>query len=215
MSQALFDLEAYVTSKFRRTGASFFFLKMFLMWIFLKTLLNLLQYCFCFMFLIFWPWGMWDFSSPTRDWTSTTYVGGHSLNHWTARKTPRSFIFGLNIFIFLFMGSETCQNFPGHYFPGSDHHYVISKPSLQEPRLILCTKAVQQPLGILCCLGRFWHILWNFWRHNPSPMPLERILCSQRLSHVPFKHNGNWAIELYTGFSKGSSIMWQLCHGQQ
>ena len=30
----------------------------------LKSLLNLLQYCFCFI-LGFWPWGMWDLSSQT------------------------------------------------------------------------------------------------------------------------------------------------------
>ena len=29
-------------------------------YIFFKSLLNLLQYCFCFMFLVFWPQGMWD-----------------------------------------------------------------------------------------------------------------------------------------------------------
>ena len=38
----------------------------------LKYLLNLLQYCFCFMFcfvLFFWPRDMWDPSSLTRDQT--------------------------------------------------------------------------------------------------------------------------------------------------
>ena len=33
----------------------------------LKSLLNLLQFCFCFMFCFFWPGGMWDLSSLTRD----------------------------------------------------------------------------------------------------------------------------------------------------
>ena len=28
----------------------------------LKSLLNLLQCCFCFMFWVCWPWGMWNFS---------------------------------------------------------------------------------------------------------------------------------------------------------
>ena len=42
----------------------------FLMWsIFLKPLLNLLQYCFCFFVLFFWPQCMWDLNSLTRDRT--------------------------------------------------------------------------------------------------------------------------------------------------
>ena len=34
---------------------------------FFKSLLSLLQYCFCFCVLFFWPQGMWDLSSLTRD----------------------------------------------------------------------------------------------------------------------------------------------------
>ena len=47
----------------------FFFL--ILMWTTFKSLLNLLPYCFCLMFFIFWPQGMWDVSSLTRDRTYT------------------------------------------------------------------------------------------------------------------------------------------------
>ena len=61
-----------------------FFLS-FLMWI----ILNLLQYCFCFMFWVFfWPWGMWYFISPTRDQTCTPCFRRWNLNHWTAREIP-------------------------------------------------------------------------------------------------------------------------------
>ena len=47
--------------------------------------------CFlCFFFLlVFWPWGMWDLSSPTRDRTRIPCTGRRSLNHWTARELPR------------------------------------------------------------------------------------------------------------------------------
>ena len=62
------------------------FLKIFLIGPFLKSLLNLLQYCFCFMFWFFWSRGMWDLSSPTRDQTRTPCIGRCSLNHWTARE---------------------------------------------------------------------------------------------------------------------------------
>ena len=50
-----------------------------------KSLLNLLQYCFCFMF-DFWLRSMWDLSSQTRDQTHTPCIEGQSLNHWTIRE---------------------------------------------------------------------------------------------------------------------------------
>ena len=58
------------------------------MWTIFKSLCNLLQYGFHFMFcvLVFWPEGMWDPSSPARDWTHTPCIGKWSLNHWTARE---------------------------------------------------------------------------------------------------------------------------------
>ena len=46
---------------------------------FLKSLLNLLLYFFCFGF---WPQGTWDLSFPTRDQTCTPCMGRQSLNHW-------------------------------------------------------------------------------------------------------------------------------------
>ena len=49
---------------------------------FLKSLSNLLQYCFCFMFWIFWPQGLWDLSSATRNQIRTPCTGRWSLNHW-------------------------------------------------------------------------------------------------------------------------------------
>ena len=55
---------------------------------FLKSLLNLLQYCFCFMLWCFWSQGMWDLSSPTRDRTHHPCTGRWSLNHWTTREGP-------------------------------------------------------------------------------------------------------------------------------
>lgn len=47
---------------------------------------------FFFNILFFWPWGMWDLSSRTRDWTCTPCMGRQSLNHCTAGK-PLFWIF--------------------------------------------------------------------------------------------------------------------------
>ena len=50
--------------------SSFFLFLRFFFWcgpfFFFKSLLNLLQYRFCFMFCFFWPWGMWDVAPQQR-----------------------------------------------------------------------------------------------------------------------------------------------------
>ena len=40
------------------------------------------------MFWFFWPRGMWDLTSLTRNWIRTPCIGRWSLNHWTAREVP-------------------------------------------------------------------------------------------------------------------------------
>ena len=68
------------------TVISFFFFS------FLKSLLNLLQYYICFLFWFFWPQGMWDLSSLTRDQTCTPcIIRRQSLNHWTTREISHLF----------------------------------------------------------------------------------------------------------------------------
>ena len=66
----------------------FFFFRSFWCGPCLKSSLNLLQYCFCFMFWFFWPLGMWDLSSPTRDQTQALRIEKWGLNHWTTREVP-------------------------------------------------------------------------------------------------------------------------------
>ena len=55
---------------------------------FFLSLLNLLQYCFC-LFWFFWPQGMWDLSSPTRNQICIPCIQRQSLNYWTARQVPK------------------------------------------------------------------------------------------------------------------------------
>ena len=57
------------------------------MWTILKSLSNVLQYCFCLYVLVFWPPGMWDLSSLTRDQTSTLALEGKVLNTGPAGKS--------------------------------------------------------------------------------------------------------------------------------
>ena len=42
-----------------------------------------------FYVLVFWPWGMWHLSSPTRVWTLIPCIRRQSLNHWATREIPR------------------------------------------------------------------------------------------------------------------------------
>ena len=44
-----------------------------------------------FMFWFFWPQGMWDLCSPTRDQTYIPCIGRQSHNHWTVREVPNLF----------------------------------------------------------------------------------------------------------------------------
>ena len=46
-----------------------------------------------FYVLVFWPRGMWDLSSLTRDRTCSPCTGRQSLNRWATREVPLVFIF--------------------------------------------------------------------------------------------------------------------------
>ena len=65
-----------------------FFVFVFLCGPFLKSLLNVLPYCFFFMLYSFGPWGMWGLSSLTRNPTASSYFGRQGLNHWITREVP-------------------------------------------------------------------------------------------------------------------------------
>ena len=59
---------------------------------FLKSLLNLLQYCFCFIFWFFWPWGMWDLRSLWRVEPSPSALKGEVLITGPQGKSPNCFL---------------------------------------------------------------------------------------------------------------------------
>ena len=52
--------------------------------IFLKSLLSLLEYCFCFFF--FGP-------EATRDRICMPCIGGQSLHHWSAREVSKNYFY--------------------------------------------------------------------------------------------------------------------------
>ena len=48
---------------------------------FLKVFTEFVTMLLLFYDLVFWPQGMWDLSTPTRDQTLTNSIGRRSLNH--------------------------------------------------------------------------------------------------------------------------------------
>ena len=69
----------------------FFFYRFFfsLLWTISKSLLNMWQYCFCFMFwFLTGRRVILELLSPTGDQTCVPCTGKWSLNHWTTRKVP-------------------------------------------------------------------------------------------------------------------------------
>ena len=64
----------------------------FLMWTIFKVFIEFVTILLLFYALFFWPWGMWDPSSPTRDWTCTPCIGRWSLNHGTTREVLKKIL---------------------------------------------------------------------------------------------------------------------------
>ena len=59
---------------------------------FLKVFIKCATILLLFYVLVFWPRGMWDLGSPTRDQTRIWCIGRQSLDHCTAREVPRRLI---------------------------------------------------------------------------------------------------------------------------
>ena len=56
--------------------------------------------------LVFWLWGTWAVSSPTRDRTNVPSIGRRRLNHWTTREGPSSYTLYDTISIRTVMGLQ-------------------------------------------------------------------------------------------------------------
>ena len=63
------------------------------MWTIFKVSIEFVTTLLPFYVLVFWPQGMWDLSSLTRDRTLSPCIGRQSPNHWTAREVPKVTLF--------------------------------------------------------------------------------------------------------------------------
>ena len=73
---------------------SYFLLRFFFMWTILKVFIEFVTILLLFYVLIFWPRGMWDLRSLTRDQTYTPCIGRQSLN---PRPPGKSLSFSISI----------------------------------------------------------------------------------------------------------------------
>ena len=145
------------------------------MWTILKvSLLNLLQYCFCFIICfggVFWPWGTWDVSFRTRDGTHTACVGRWRPNHWTA---PHTFLFLSCMFrpmplYSLFPDSSSHSPFPKIFFYCA---FWIFTPIINKLLHILFSSIIFPPsLLVLSWKSYFrdysFDVRWLMTSHNP------------------------------------------------
>ena len=59
------------------------------MWNIFKVPIELVTILLLPYVLYIWPPSMWNLNSLTRDRTCTPWIGGQSLNRWTAREVPQ------------------------------------------------------------------------------------------------------------------------------
>ena len=85
-----------------------FFFKIFLMWTIFKVFIEFVTILLLFHVLVFWPWGIWDLSSPTWDQTHTPCIGRRSLNHWTTREIPHCYYWLIFIQNLLCVNAKNC-----------------------------------------------------------------------------------------------------------
>ena len=91
-SSAAFPVSVSASSAlFFRIIMSFCFF--FLMWTIFRVFIEFVTILLLFYVLVFWPRGIWDLSSPTRDRTCTPSIGRRSLNQWTTSEVPQIITF--------------------------------------------------------------------------------------------------------------------------
>ena len=83
---SLFVTQLYLDFIFPIFFFEIFFFKIFWCGPFFKIFIEFVTILLLFYVLVFWPQGMLDLSSLTRDPQCTTCLGRQNLNHWTTRE---------------------------------------------------------------------------------------------------------------------------------
>ena len=122
---------------------------------FLKSLLNLLQYCFCFMFWLFGHKAGGILGPQWEIELSPSAIGRRSLNNWTAKEVPTFMLLLPHIIwttVLLF--PESCPTISGCLsFP---EFWSLSLPLNKAPEFRLGLPSSLMPLVQKLLLGRSW-----------------------------------------------------------
>ena len=82
---------------------------------FFKIFIEFVTIFLLFYVLDFWPLGIWDLSSPSRNQTHILCIGRWTLNHRTARKVPLDILH--RIFLVRTKPSKTCKSPTSNKYP--------------------------------------------------------------------------------------------------
>ena len=160
----------------RKRKNGFFLRFFFLCGPFLKSL-HLLQYCSCFMFL-FWPRGMWDFGSLTRDQIHTPCLGRGSLNHWTTKEV--SGIFEEEKYVNITGTFHICQRGKNYAYKSREKHITAVCGS--------CEPAAED----LFSIWDGFHLIWRYIIHHSSQsFIINEAHCLPRILQKVSKMEGN------------------------
>ena len=145
------------------------------------------------MLWLFWPKGMWDLRSLTRDWTHIPCIGRWNVNHWTTRKSPYIYIYILItwVLVIYFYGQEESKY---------DQPWSTSWEKVDEgEKIFLWDHKWEKKLNIkngktsiMECFSWFWclfissllsFILWrSFYKHRSDIYPFLELKAASLLS---------------------------------
>ena len=108
------------------------------MWTIFNVFIEFVTLLLLFYVLVFWPRGMWDLSSPTRNRTRTPCIGRQSLNRWTVREVQGDLVWSVN-YISSY-GLEVVEIFIALVSIGNSCHDV--KPRVIQPAFLGTAKSM-------------------------------------------------------------------------
>ena len=154
----------------------------------------------------FWPQGLCDINSPTRNQTCTPCIGGWSFNHWTTRETPSLLSEGDRIMSWHSQGRGACMG--AHLFnrvwlwdlwivcsPSGCSVHGIFQARILEWVAFSSSRGSSQTrdqthLSCISCIGRWILYHWATWKPLRKGWP--GLICS---NPIWFIHSTNihWA----------------------
>ena len=177
-----------------------------------------------FYILIFWPWGMWDLSSSSRDQMHTPCTGGWSHNHWTSREVST-----IVCFILYRHTTQDMNHAPSHHSTKNwTSSFSRKSKRSSKPGLMFscvqsqntCFNAVLPNLlsrGSVKKNGNIWIVHWSQqkklleWGNELRFISTPKGCCDQYLATV-VTHSGElWTVEMFLSKRVKVSVLHLKC----